>query len=52
MFITELNFPLPKDVRLKATHLFIMRIPNTGELQKISHNHLSDMISMNLRDFT
>ena len=34
---------MPKDVRLKSTHFFIMRIPSKGELQQIALNQSSDI---------
>ena len=43
VFITQLYFKVPKDVRLNSTHFFIMKIPNTGELQQIALNHSSDI---------
>ena len=43
VFITQLYFKVPKDVRLNSTHFFIMRIPNKRELQQIALNHLSDI---------
>ena len=34
---------MPKDVRLKSAHFFIMKIPNKRELQQIALNHSSDI---------
>ena len=34
---------MPKNIRLKLTHFFVMKIPNKGELQQIAFNHSSDM---------
>ena len=34
---------MPKTIRLKATHCFIMTILNTRELQQITSNHSSDI---------
>ena len=48
VFITQLYFKLPKDVRLNSTYFFIMKIPNKRELQQISLNHSSDI---DLKDF-
>ena len=48
VFITQRYFKVPKDVRLKTTHFFIMKIPNRRELQQISVNHSSDI---NTKDF-
>ena len=42
VFITQPYFKVPKDVRLNSTHIFIMKIPNKRELQKIALNHSSD----------
>ena len=33
VFITQLYFKVPKDVRLNTTHFFTMKIPNKRELQ-------------------
>ena len=33
VFITQLYFKVPKDVRLNSTHFFIMKIANKRELQ-------------------
>ena len=41
--ISQLNFKVPKDVRLNSTHFFIMKIPNKRELQHIALNHSSDI---------
>ena len=43
VFITQSYFKVPKDFRLNSTHLFIMKIPNKTELQKIYLNHSSDI---------
>ena len=43
VFITQSYFKVPKDVRLKSTHFFIMKIPNKRELQQIATNHSSDI---------
>ena len=43
VFITQLYFKVPKDVRLNTTYFFIMKIPNKRELQKIAISHLSDI---------
>ena len=34
---------MPKNIRQKSTHYFIMKIPNKKELQQIASNHLSDI---------
>ena len=43
VFITQSYFKVPKDVRLKSTHFFIVKIPNKRELQQIALNHSSDI---------
>ena len=43
VFFTQSYFKVPKDVRLKSTHFFIMKIPNKRELQQIPLNHSSDI---------
>ena len=48
MFITQLYFKVPKDVRNNSTHFFIMKIPNKRELMQIAINHSSDI---NTKDF-
>ena len=42
-FVSQSYFKVPKDIRLNATHLFIMKIPNKREVQQIVSNHLSDI---------
>ena len=34
---------LPKNIRLNATHYFVMKIPNKREHQQIMFNHSSDI---------
>ena len=48
IFITQSYFKVPKDVRNKSTHFFIMKIPNEKELMQIAINHSSDI---NTKDF-
>ena len=48
VFITKSYFAVPKNIRLRSTHYFIMKIPNRQELQKIAVNHSSDIDFMNL----
>ena len=43
VFITQSYFKVPKDVRLNSSHLFIMKIPNKREPQKITSNQSSDI---------
>ena len=40
VFITQLNFNVPKDVRLNITHFIIMKIPNK---RKLPLNHSSEI---------
>ena len=39
VFITQSYFRVPKDIRLNSTHIFIMKISNTGEIHQIPLNH-------------
>ena len=41
VFVTQLCFKVPKDVRLNCTHFFIMKIQNKRERQQIASNHSS-----------
>ena len=43
LFITQLYFDVPKNIRQNSTHYFITKIPNEEELQQIAFNHLSDI---------
>ena len=43
VFIMQSYFKIPKDVRLKSTRFFIMKIPHKRELQQIVLNHSSDI---------
>ena len=43
VFITQSCFPVPKDVRLNATHYFIMKINNRRELKNIAFDHSADI---------
>ena len=52
VFITQLYFRVPKDVRLNSTHFFIMKIPNKRELQQIALNHSSEPCSFLVNDAT
>ena len=38
-FITQSYSAVSKDIILKSTHCFIMKIPNKRELQQIAFNH-------------
>ena len=48
VFITQLYFKVPKDVRLITNHFLIAKVPNKRELQQIAINHSSDI---NTKDF-
>ena len=43
VFITQLYFAVPKNIRLNLTHYFAMKISNKKELQQIAFNHSSDI---------
>ena len=43
VFIMQSYFKVPRDVRLNATHFFIIKIPNNRELQQIAFNHSLDI---------
>ena len=43
VFIAQIDFKVPKDVRLNSTHFFIMKIPNERKLQQIALNNSSDI---------
>ena len=43
VFITQLYFKVPKDVRLNTTYFFKAKILNKRELQNIAPNHSSDI---------
>ena len=43
VFITQIYFKVPKDVRLNSTSFFVMKILNKRELQQIALNHSSDI---------
>ena len=51
VFISQSYFIAPKTVRINATHYFIMRIPNKGEIQRIMLNHSSDTDFKNFLKF-
>ena len=48
VFITQIYFSVPKDVRLNSTHFLIMKINNRIELKTIAINHSADI---NYQDF-
>ena len=43
LFITQVSFSVPKDVRLNSTHYLIIKINNKRELQNIAINHSTDI---------
>ena len=43
VFITQLYFIEPEDVKLNTTHFFIMKNLNKRELQQIAINHSPDI---------
>ena len=43
LFITQLYFSVPKDVRLNSTHYLIMKINKKRGLQNIAINHSADI---------
>ena len=43
LFISQSYFKVTKDIRLNATHCFIMKTPSRKELQQIASNYLSDI---------
>ena len=43
IFVTQFCCAAPKNIRLNSMHYFIMKTPNTRELQQITFNHLSDI---------
>ena len=40
-FISQYHFAVFNTIRLNATHYFIIKIPNKGELQQIASKNLS-----------
>ena len=43
VFVTKSYFAVLKNIRLKSTHYFVMKIPNKRELQQVAFNHSSDI---------
>ena len=43
VFMSQSYFKVPNDIRLNATHCFIMKTPSRRELQQIASNYLSDI---------
>ena len=42
---------MPKTIKLKARHYFIMKIPNKRELQQIESHHSSDITFKDFMNF-
>ena len=51
-FITQCYFAVPKSIRQKHTHYFVMKITNKHELQQSASNHSSDIYFKTLGIFT
>ena len=43
IFITQSYFKLPRKVKLKTTHCFIIKVQNKRELQHFAYNYSSDI---------
>ena len=43
VFIIQSYFAVPINIRLNSTHYFVMKIPNSRELQQIAFNNPSDI---------
>ena len=43
VFITQLHFAAPKNIRITPSHYFIMKIPNKRDLEQIVLNHSSNI---------
>ena len=43
VFITQLNFKVPEDVKLNSRRYSLLKISNKKELQQIAINHSSDI---------
>ena len=43
IIITQSYFVVPKNIKLNATHYFVIKISNKRELQQIAFNHSSDI---------
>ena len=48
VFISQSYFKVSKNIKLNATHYFIMKIPNKTELQQITPNNL---LNTEFKDF-
>ena len=48
VFVIQLYYMAPKDLRLNSTHFFIMKIPNKREFKQTALNHPSDINSKDL----
>ena len=49
--VQQTIFPVPSDVRLYTTHLFIMRIPNRQKLYQTAINYSPDTNLVNIKGF-
>ena len=47
-FILQSYFKVPKDIRLNATHCFIMKIPNRRKLQNIYFRIIQLILSLEI----
>ena len=43
VFVTKSRFAVLKNITLKSTHYFVMKISNKRELQQVAFNHSSDI---------
>ena len=43
VLMSQPYFEVSKDIRIKSTHCFIIKIPNKRELQQIPTSHSSDI---------
>ena len=48
VFIAQSYFVVTKNIRLKSTHHFVVKVPNKREFKQIAFNHSSDI---NFQDF-
>ena len=51
VFITQSYFPVPKNIRLRSIHYFIMKIRSKWELQEIAFNYSSDIVFNEFMNF-
>ena len=50
IFITQSSFAVRKNIRLNATHYFVMKILNKTELRQIAFNHSSNIKFQDVMD--